>query len=47
MLKHESYGTYLMTMTNGWQWSSVPMSPELARLSIEVLQEYLKEEDIA
>lgn len=33
----------LVTMTNGWQWSGVGMNPELARLTIEVLQEYLED----
>lgn len=30
-----------LTMRNGYQWTGQPMTPELARLSIAVLQEYL------
>ena len=35
-------GAEFLTMINGYQWTGQPMSPELARLSIEVLQEYLE-----
>jgi len=37
------YTVSLLTMQNGYQWSGASISPELARLSIEVLREYLKE----
>lgn len=30
-----------LTMRNGRSWTGQPMSPALARLSIEVLEEYL------
>lgn len=37
--------TILLTTRKGYQWTTQPITPELARLTIEVLQEYLKEED--
>ena len=41
----DKYGADFMTMQNGWQWSGSGMSPKLARLSIEVLHEYLESVD--
>ena len=42
-LTKDEYDTQLLTMLNGFQWSGQPMTPELARLTIEVLQQYLDE----
>ena len=38
---NEGFGPELLTMRNGHQWTGQPISPELARLITEVLQEYL------
>ena len=38
------FGVELYTMRNGNQWSGQGMNPELARLTIEALTEYLKKE---
>lgn len=40
-IREDDYGCSLLTMRNGYQWTGQPMTPELARLTIEVLQEYL------
>lgn len=40
-VKTDKYGTELYTSSNGWQWTGVTLTPELARLTIEVLKEYL------
>lgn len=37
----DNYGVSLLTTRNGHHWTGQTMSPELARLTIEVLQEYL------
>jgi len=37
----DGFGVEFCTMRNGLQWTGQPMSPELAKLTIEVLQEYL------
>ena len=42
-LTQDEYDTYLSTMRNGFQWTGQPMTPELAKLTIEVLQQYLNE----
>ena len=39
----DEYGAELLTMRNGWQWTGQPMTPELARLTVEALQQYLDE----
>ena len=41
--KVENDGSHVMffTMRNGTQWTGQSMSPELAKLSITALQEYL------
>jgi len=47
-IQNIGYGYEFLTMRNGFQWSGQGMTPELAKLSIEVLQEYLsssKEEE--
>lgn len=36
------YGDQLLGMRNGYQWSGQPLSPELAEMMIEVLQEYIE-----
>ena len=38
---YNGYDVSFLTMLNGWQWTGQPMNPELAKLAIEVLQEYL------
>jgi len=40
-VEDDGYGTSLLTMRNGYQWTGQPMEPELAKLTIEALQEYL------
>ncbi|WP_067986172.1 hypothetical protein [Neptuniibacter pectenicola] len=42
-LTKDDYDTQLLTMRNGFQWTGQPMTPELAKLTIEVLQQYLDE----
>ena len=37
----DGYGVDLLIMRNGYQWTGSGISPELAKLTIEVLQEYL------
>ena len=37
----DHFGVELLTSRNGWQWVGQKITPELARLTIEVLQEYL------
>ncbi len=37
----DSYSSTLLTMVNGRQWSGAPMTPELARMTIDALTEYL------
>ena len=41
---HDGYTTSLLTQSNGYQWSGATISPELAKLSIKVLQRYLNGE---
>ena len=41
VLEQGSYGANLLTMCNGYQWTGQPMTHELARLTIEVLQDWL------
>jgi len=36
------YGDELYATRNGWQWVGQGISPELARLMIEALSEYLE-----
>jgi len=38
----DDFDTSLLTMRNGFQWTGQPVSPELATLIIEVLNEYLE-----
>jgi len=38
----DKYGAELFTMRNGFQWTGQPLGPELAKLTIEVLQQYLE-----
>jgi hypothetical protein len=37
----DRFGVFFLTTCNGWQWTGQPLTRELAKLSIEVLQEYL------
>ena len=46
MVETDDYGSELLTMRNGHQWTGQPISPELARLTIEVLQEYLGNNEV-
>lgn len=39
----DEFGSELLTMRNGYQWTGQPMTPELAKLTIEALQEYLSQ----
>ena len=41
-VRNDGFGEELSTMRNGYQWTGQPISPELARLTIEVLTEYLE-----
>ena len=38
----DKYGTELLTMRNGHQWTGSVITPDLATLIVEVLQEYLE-----
>jgi len=38
----DKYGAELFTTRNGYQWTGQPLTPELAKVTIEVLQDYLK-----
>ena len=38
----DKYGDVLMMCSNGYQFTGVPTTPKLAKLTIEVLQEYLE-----
>lgn len=40
---NDGFGIELLTMRNGYQWTGQPMTPNLAKLTIEVLQEYINE----
>lgn len=40
-LESTKYGDELFLTRNGWQWVGQGITPELARLAIEVLSEYL------
>ncbi len=40
-IRNSGYGDEFLTMRNGYQWTGQPMTPELAKLSISALQEYL------
>jgi len=42
-LTKDDYDTQLLTMRNGFQWTGQPMTPELAKMTIDVLQQYLDE----
>jgi hypothetical protein len=46
-IEQDDYDTMLMTVRNGWQWAGVPISPRLAELIVEVLQEYIRKENEA
>jgi len=41
-VEDDGYCISLLTTSNGYQWTGHPMCPELAKLTIEVLLEYLK-----
>jgi hypothetical protein len=36
-----SNSDYLLTMINGRQWTGQPLTPELAKLTISALEEYI------
>ena len=40
-IQDDGYGIDFYTTRSGWQWTGQGMTPELAKLSIQVLQEYL------
>lgn len=42
-VKCDKYGSGLLTTLDGWQWTGVHITPESAKLIIEVLREYLGE----
>ena len=37
----DAFGDQLLTTQNGWHWTGQAVTPELARMTIEVLEEYL------
>lgn len=42
-LSVDEFDAQLLTMCNGYQWTGQPMTRELAKITIEVLQEYLSD----
>ena len=45
-IETDNYGTVLLITRNGYQWSGMNVSPVMARLTIEILQQYLIDEKI-
>jgi len=41
-IETDKYGSEIYVTRNGWQWNGQAVTPELAKLMIEVLEEYLK-----
>ena len=41
-IEDDGYDVTLLTMRNGFQWTGQPIDKELAKLTIEVLQEYVE-----
>ena len=41
-IEYDKYSTELFTTNNGWQWVGITITPILAKVMIEVLQEYLE-----